>query len=382
MKKTVRIALALLAAGLLALSRAGGETLELWTTSSAHCQAYQELAALWSMENPDQPVEVHAVLYRRERIASKLTRAFVSGIRFEEGELPDLADVDFLYFPDYVFGQTTELYPLQNQLLAHRTQADGDIGEALFTHNGICYALPYAYGELALCYRLDLKNTLPDFALQAASFEGIKELAVAYQAQTGQALLSVDDLGGECFAALCAQGESDSATGYETAVQWLRQMNEAGLSSSLPTGSAYGDAFADLMRAGEPPCFITTVTNLLTLAGERPEAIGGYGVLPLPSLQNKALRVCLPATGTAALIAGSKTILARKFLSFCRFSEQAKAYPLLYIGPEGAAGDEMLREAYAVEGAVCGGRGEETAPLPANLADWIQRYPQDVLSVP
>lgn len=359
--------------------QAEGDPLLIWTTSESLGCAYQALAEKWNQQNADRPIDVTVKVYSRERIASKLTHAFTGGVRFDGNALPALADIDLLSFSNYIFEQTTDLYPLQNLLVSGRLDSAPSIGERVFTHNGICFALPYAYGDLALCYRLTLLEKLPDLKEQAASFEGLESLARRYRSLTGQPLLEVDYLGGECFSALYGQAEGTEESAYAQAVEWLRKMQSAGLSASLSTGSAYGEAFQSTMKEGGPACFITTVSNLLTLADDQPEAAALYGVLPLPSFGGISASIRLPATATAVINAGGATIRARQFLAFCRFSEEAKAYPLLYLGQAIADGDALLSARYQTDGQICADGEVRTFQADDGLAQRILSHPLDVL---
>lgn len=356
-----------------------GTALLIWTTSESLGASYQALAEKWNQQNTDQPIDVTVKVYSRERIASKLTHAFTGGVRFGSNTLPALADIDLLSFPDYIFEQTTDLYPLQNLLVSGRLDSAPSIGEWAFTHNGICFALPYAYGDLALCYRLSLLEALPDLKEQAVSFEGLESLAQRYRSLTGQPLLEVDYLGGECFSALYGQAEGSEENAYAQTVEWLQKMQNAGFSTSLSTGSAYGEAFQNAMKEGGPACFITTVSNLLTLADDQPEVAALYGVLPLPSFGGVSTAIRLPATATAVINAGGATIRAKQFLAFCRFSDEAKEYPLLYLGQPTTDGDELLAAHYQTDGQICASGEVRTFQADGGLAQRILSHPTDVL---
>lgn len=349
------------------------EEIVIWTTSAALRSSYEALSQRWNELNPDQKILLTVEVYSRERITSKLMRAFAHGVRFDEDALPSLADIDLLAFPDYFFEQTTDLHPLQNLLRSGRPEQSRSIGEELYTHNGICFALPYAHGDLVLCYRRSLTEELPSFAEKAASFEGLAELASQWHAQTGQALLSVDYLGGECVTALSAQSGD-----YDKAVLWLKEMHGKGFSQPLDPGSAYGEPFMKLMEEGKPACVITTVSNLLLLARDCPALSEQYGVLPLPSFGGISRRVCLPATATAVINTRSRTTTARQFLSFCRFSEEAKADPLLYTGVDGTEADTLLKAHYELLQPVCQTE-DHFFENPSEVIAHIRSHPKDIL---
>ena len=341
--------------------------LELWVTSQERGDIYEALAESWNEENPQEAIRLTVSVYTSQSIASKF-----DGSGYGDSGIPDLVELDYGVFPEFVFQQTADLYPLQNLLTKH----DGLVaGSDIYSRNDICFALPYHGQQLVLCYRLDLEARFPEFRQQVSSFEGLRQMGEDH----GETMLLVDYLGSEVFLAMYLQAlEGEAETAYDRVLAFLREAQESGAFGMLPSGDAYSDSLLPLLAEGAVPCFVTTQAQLESLARQNPQIPEQYGVAGLPSFGGNRYRVTAPAVAVAVHMSGSDPVLSRKFLEYCRFSEEAKAYPEFYIGEEGLQQD--LSETYQVLGSLNRQPGK-TALTAMDLSPYLAEYSRLVLDV-
>lgn len=377
MKKWIMLALLpLLLGGCARKEAVPVSELDLWVTSQARAEAYEALAESWNEEHPEEPVELNISVYSSQSIAGKFSRGFSVSTSFNGSGIPDLVELDYATFPEYVFQQTADLYPLQNLLDKHGADP---AGVSLYSKNDICFGLPYHGQQLVLCCRLDLKDRLPGFRRKAASFEGLLELGREYAADTGQPLLQVDYLGSECFLALYVQAleKAEPEEAYKQALAWLEEAREAKVSGSLASGDAYSDSFCQLLARQEVACFVTTCANLLDLAAREESIPENYAVLGLPSFGGSSCRVDAPTVAVAVHMSGGDPVLSRNFLEYCRFSEAAKDRSILCLN-QADDGAERLGEVYRVWGTL--DAEESSRSLTASQLDaYLASYSQQVL---
>lgn len=378
MKKTVLwILLVLLLCGCSAQPDAQASDLDIWVTSREHGEIYEALAEQWNRDHPQEPIRLEVSVYSAQSIASKFSWGSSVSAGYSDSGIPDLVELDYAAFPEFVFQQTADLYPLQNLLNKH----GGTVaGEEIYSKNGICFALPYHDQQLVLCYRLDLEETYPEFRRSTASFESLKELAQVYAAEQGEALLWVDYLGSEVFLALYAQAlEAQSEDAYGLVLEFLQEAQRTGAFDILPSGDAYSDSFLALLTQGAVPCFVTTQARLRSLARQDPAIPELYGVTGLPSFAGSRCRVDAPTVAVAVHMSGSDPVLSRNFLEYCRFSEAARAYPEFYIGEDGPE-QENLSAVYRVSGSLNRLPGD-SALTALELSGYLAEYSREVLDV-
>lgn len=372
------------AAAALLLCGCGKETspapavLDLWVTSQGHAETYQALAQAWNSENSDNPIQLNTSVYSSQSISSKFSRGFSVSTSFSGDSIPDLVELDYATFPEYVFQQTADLYPLKNMMTKHNGEA---AGLTLYSKNGICFALPYHGQQLVLCYRLDLEKELPGFCRNASSFEGLLEMGQSYVESGNGPLLYVDYLGSETFLALYVQALetlADPDEAYNAAIAYLEEAQNSGICGYLESGNAYADSFPELLSQQKITCLVTTQANLLRLAQDNPQIADSYGVLALPSFREVSCRVDAPAVAVAIHMSGGDSILSRDFLEYCRFSEVARAYPLFYLGEE-ANVLPALSDIFRTSGKFDQPEGTQTFTA-SEVEPYLSRYSQQVLS--
>lgn len=349
--------------------------LDLWVTSQDRADTYAALETAWNEAHPQEPIHLNISVYSSRSITSKFSQGVSAN-----GVTPDLVELDYAAFPEFVFQQTADLYPLQNLL----DKNEGSVGGVdLYSKNGICFALPYQGQQLVLCYRLDLEDRFPDWRHEATSFEVLLELGKTYAEQEGEPLLWVDYLGSELFLGLYFQaleglGEEEAA--YEAVVSWLEEAQQTQVSHYLPSGDAYSDTFSQMLVQGQIPCFVTTCANLQTLSRQEETLGEQYGVMALPSFRGIRRRVEMPAVAVAVHLSGGDPVLSRDFLEFCRFSEASKAYPAFYLGAD-STGIGDLSDSFRVLGSLQ--QAESGVSLTAiELETYLTNYSQQVLGLP
>lgn len=357
--------------------------LTVWVTTEENGAVYGSLAEAWNAAYPNKQIDLNVQVYSSQRIAAKLSRGASVGTSFSGDDLPDLVEIDYATFPQYVFQQTTDLYPLKNMLEQNVEDPSSISGVTLYSSNDICFGLPYHEQQLVLCYRLDLEEKLSGFRWQAGSFEGLMALGEAYFGLTGEPILWVDYLGSETFLALFTQALQscgDFREAYDLTLAYLKQMESSGETGYLSSGDAYAEGFPDRLARGEITCLVTTQANLKRLAREN-AAIGElYGVLPLPSFCGARCTVTAPSVAVSILMSGKHVVLARDFLQFCRFSDAAGAYAMFDL--RGTGGDivDNLSQHYRVS-------GNFSAPAPevsftaSQIEEYLTAYSRDVLGI-
>ena len=124
------------------------------------------------------------------------------------------------------------------------------------------------------------------------------------------------------------------------------------------------------------PAFVTTQAQLHSLALQNPEISENYAVAALPAFGGSRCRVDAPTVAVAVHMSGSDPVLSRKFLEYCRFSEDAKAYPGFYIGEGGDQGQD-LSENYKVLGKLNAQPGKN-ALTAMDLAEYLAEYRENM----
>ena len=354
--------------------------LTMWVTTQQNAEIYQELAEKWNAAHQDNPIRLSVSVYTSQRIAGKLDRVSSIGTSFSGNTFPDLMEISYAALPDFVFPQTTELYPLKHMLDKNGESAADIPGACLYSSNEICFALPYQNQQLVLCYRLELEQQIKRFQTQASSFEGLAKMGRQYASQHAQPLLMVDYLGSETFLALfvqAMQGTDDSRQAYDAAVRWLRQAEQSGAVGYLSSGDAYSASFQTMLQEGSVNCVVTTQDNLRRLAQADASIGRQYGVLPLPSFQAQRCTVYAPTVAAAVSMGTENVILARNFLEFCRFSGVAEAYPTFALCKSGQSVEENLSALYPVSGKYDAPQAKPWTG--ADLKNYLTEYSDDVL---
>ena len=376
-KGIVFLLLAVLLAGCGAQPGPQAADLDLWVTSRERGEVYEALAEKWNREHPQEPIRLEVSVYSSQSIAGKFSRGFSVSAGYGDSGIPDLVELDYAAFPEFVFSQTADLYPLQNLL---SKQGGTVAGGSIYSKNGICFALPYRDQQLVLCYRLELEERYPEFRQKVTSFEGLRELGEDYAAETGEGLLWVDYLGSEVFLALYGQAvEEEPERAYDQVVDFLKAGQESGAFAMLPSGDAYSESLLPLLAEGAVPCFVTTRAQLGSLARQDPAIPEQYGVAGLPTFGGNRYRVDAPTVAVAVHMSGSDPVLSRDFLEYCRFSEAAKEYPEFYLG-EDPVKTEELSDTYRALGSLNRqpGKAELTA---MDLSGCLAEYSRLVLDI-
>ena len=100
----------------LLLSGCGGQPgpqakdLELWVTSWERARIYEALAESWNEAHPQEPVRLEVSVYSSQSIGSKFSWGLSVSAGFGDSGIPDLVELDYATFPEFVFQQTADLF--------------------------------------------------------------------------------------------------------------------------------------------------------------------------------------------------------------------------------------------------------------------------------
>lgn len=312
--------------------QAEATTLILWCVGEEAVRDYQELAVLWNQEHSEQRIALETHVMRAQQLVNRLDSVF-EGHTLANDILPDLVDIPCAELARYVYPNANNLYPLDKILKAGAREATAADAPAMV--NGKCFGLVYA-GDLAvLCCDASIYEQY--VGTETFNLELLERIAQRYQTQTGHAFLGVDYYDDSVYVALCEAASLRGASAGEAAEEaagLLHTLRQEGASAPIDGAGVCGDAFVEALGAQNPAAFITPLSEALRFAHRWEDTAKSLVLVPLSAGNGTAL--ILPQTATAVPIRCAQPKLAREFLSFARFSEQARAFPLLYRGVEEA----------------------------------------------
>lgn len=310
--------------GLLGLSSAMAQELELWTFANTHARWFKEQAERYKAEvNPDFDLKVVEIAYSdmHDRLRISLQSGGIGA--------PDLSDVEQGAFGSFLRGGGDPGFvPLNNmlesggynkQLVSNR--------QALYTYDDVTYGIEHALTPVVLYYRADIWEgagvdpqgfeTWDDFVMGAR---------IVLEQNPGVVPLPINETlpevilrqrGGDYFD---AEGNVtiDSELSIDT-MNWLLGLIDEGIAAQMPTDSAQWAAFKD----GTQIAMVGADWYAGSLKDNASELEGMWKAAPLPAWEEGGIRTSVwGGTGLTVIASGDNVEEAKRFLEFAMLSEE------------------------------------------------------------
>jgi len=307
---------------------ADATTLELMTFVDLHARFYEEMAAQWNVEHPDNQIRIDARVLPFEAMHQRAQMSLHTG-----EEVPDIIDLELSMFPNFVRGEQVLMdlsdvaAPYENDLVQARMQ--------LYARDGQQLGLPTHVGATLAYYNTDLLDAAGINWQDIHTWEDFKNAGIAYHEATGKTFgafeagdvfqlnLMVGQLGGEYL----DENSNPQLTSPEVvkALQTIQDMFEAGAIDRVPGANLHAEEAYQALNNGDFAAVIMPAWYLSRFTNYMPEMSGHWVVAPAPTFGAEGVVETIGGggTGTAVPVGAAHPELAKEFLAFAKLSEFA-----------------------------------------------------------
>lgn len=308
----------------------GATDLEFWTFVELHGNFYEEMAAKWNEENPDEQINVNVNVMPYDDMHNKLQIALTSG----EGA-PDFVDIEQGKFANFTQG-TPALMDLTDA--ASEYTASGDIVQSrldLYSKDGALYGIPTHVGATVAFYNTELLEDAGIDYTTIKTWDDFKEAGSKYYEATGKYLGTADttalwtenlllaELGGEY-----TDGDTVTVNSPEMneALGILKDLYDAHAIGTVPGGNPDKEEAYGAFNSGDFACAIMPMWQMSRYTSYMPELSGKIAIAPAPVVDNtKAKSVGGGGTGTAVVADSENAELAARFVAYAKLSTEGAA---------------------------------------------------------
>jgi arabinosaccharide transport system substrate-binding protein len=300
---------------------------EFWTFQDLHVGFYEEMAAKWNEENPNEPIKLVTTVYPFDDMHNKLLIALQSGVG-----APDLVDIEIGKYANYLKGDI-QLAPLNDIVepeLNNIVKARVDIYSKDGKYYGICFHVGAAviYYNTELCDEagIDWKNikTWDEY------YEAGKKLKAALPDKYWASVESGDvwhmwpmisSQGGDM---LTKDGKPDiSSAQMVKALEFNRKLLDEGIATVAPGNYHHSEEFYALMNSGAIASIVMPMWYMDRFTDHMPDLSKKIAIAPLPVWEAGQPRsVGMGGTGTSITAQCENPDLVKRFLSFAKLSKE------------------------------------------------------------
>ena len=334
MKKLVALVLALcMLLSLSSFATAEGTTMTFWTFISQHQTFWENMAALWNEQNPDEQIDLQCTTIGYDDMHNKLKIA----LQADEGA-PDICDVELGQFPnvlaysDKLTDLTTYMEPYMADLVKARFE--------IYAKDGKYYGAPTHVGAMVAFYDKDLLASAGIDYTTIKTWDDWYNAGVALKAVVPDAWMGTVETSTQWVASLMlAQQGSDWQTADGTAatvntpevakiIDTQKSWLEAGICEVCPGGQPDTEEGKAYIAANKIACVIMPFWYMSRFTGEIGEVCANrYVVAPCPVFEEGQIRsIGQGGTGTVVYANGANPDLAARFLAFAKISPTGNQY--------------------------------------------------------
>ena len=307
---------------------AEAEPITFWTFQELHVEYYEKMAAKWTEENPDKPIELIPTVYPFDDMHTKLLIALQDGVG-----APDLVDIEVGKYANFLKGNI-QLLPLNDIVepaLDHIIKARVDI----YSKDGNYYGICFHAGAAAIFYNtevceeagIDWQNIKTWDEFYAAGKQ-LKETAPDKYWTSVEAtdiwhmwpLLA--ELGGDMTD---ADGNITIDTPQMAQVlEFNRKMVDEGIAVVAPGSYHHAEEFYAMMNNGEIGSIVMPMWYLDRFTNYMPDLAHKIATAPLPVWEEGQKRsIGQGGTGTSITNQAKNPELVKEFLAFAKLSTEA-----------------------------------------------------------
>lgn len=301
--------------------------IEFWTFQDLHVKFYENMAAKWNEENPNEPINLIPTVYPFDDMHNKLLIALQSGVG-----APDLVDIELGKYANFLKGDI-QLVPINDIVepeLKNIVKARVDIYSKDGNYYGICFHVGAAviYYNTELCDKagIDWKNikTWDEY------YEAGKKLKAALPDKYWESVESSDiwhmwpmlsSQGGDM---LTKDGKPDiNSPQMVKVLQYNRKMLDEGIAAVAPGNFHHSEEFYALMNSGAIGSIVMPMWYMDRFTDHMPDLSKKIAIAPLPVWQAGQPRsVGMGGTGTSITKQCKNPEIVKKFLAFCKLSRE------------------------------------------------------------
>lgn len=307
----------------------GATPVEMWVFAELHASYYEEMAAQWNENNPDEQIELNVIVYPYQDMHNKLQLAANSG----EG-MPDVVDIEVNKFANFVKGSNPPLYDLTE---AAEPYVD-DIVQArldLYSRDGKLFAYPTHVGAFVAFYNTELLEAAGVDYTTIETWEDFEAAGVEYNESTGKAFgvastsvffqepLMVAQAGGQIF-----EDDGLGAVSIDTpemigVMEQMAGMKESGAISSIPGASPDDEEAFGAINSGDYAAIVYPAWYTSRFVDYMPDLAGKIAIAPAPAPAGADVQT-IGGGGTGAAISKESPVaeLAADWLAFAKLSPE------------------------------------------------------------
>ena len=326
MKKIAALVLALcMLVGMMSFASAETTKLTMWTFIAQHQEFYENMAAIWNEQNPDEQIEIQVTTLPYDDMHNKYKIALQS----DEGA-PDLCDVEIGQFPnvlafnDKLVDLTTYMEPYMADLVKARFE--------IYAKDGKYYGAPTHVGAMVAFYDKGLLESAGIDYTTIKTWDDWKAAGETLKAAVPDAWMGTVETSTQWLASLMlAQQGKDWQDGtnafvntpevakiIDTQKSWL----EAGICEVCPGGQPDTEEGKAYIANNKIACVIMPFWYMSRFTGEIKDVCKDrYVVAPCPVFEEGQIRsIGQGGTGTVVYANGTNPDLCARFLAHVKIS--------------------------------------------------------------
>ena len=174
-------------------------TLTFWTFVAEHADYYEDAAASWNEQYPDQQLKIEAIVMPFDQLYQNLLISLQSGVG-----APDLVDVELGQAATQMRGSNPPFEPLNEELepyLDYLVQSRLDN----FEKNGKYYGVDYHVGTMVMFYNTEILEQAGIDYLDIVTWDDYIEAGKIIKERTGAWMTQVETTVGSAFEAMTTQ---------------------------------------------------------------------------------------------------------------------------------------------------------------------------------
>ncbi len=328
MKKLVALALALcMLLGMTTFASAETTKLTMWTFIAQHQDYFEQAAARWNAEHPDEQIEIEVTTLGYDDMHNKYKIA----LQADEGA-PDLCDVELGQFPNVLAfsDKLVDLTPYMEPLMGNLVQARFEI----YAKEGKYFGAPLHVGAMVCFYDVELLKSAGIDYTTIKTWDDWKAAGEQLKAAVPDAWMGTVETSTQWVASLMlAQLGKDWQDGtnafintpevakiVDTQKSWL----EAGICETCPGGQPDTEEGKAYIANNKVACVIMPFWFMSRFTDEIGESCKDrYVVAPCPVFEEGQIQsVGAGGTGTVVYANGTNADLAARFVMFAKIEDE------------------------------------------------------------
>jgi len=298
-----------------------------WTVNSVYEQYHLDMAQKWNTAHPDRQISLKTRVLEGNQINDKLWTTLHSGMLVSGYDVPDLIDIEYQDFADYVAQNNCLLYPLfESEQVKANKQFEA------YIYRDLCFGIPYGMDKMVLYYNEELLAEAGIRMDDILTWDDFVAAGRQYYQNTGKAFTSIDAGHYDFYITLLSQQGMDynnTSLGLKSEksilmLEFMERLVTEHVAVLMPGGRADSSLFYSAFGEGEIAVLLDQLSRAAVLADRLPELSGKIGISYIPQMSGgEPTQVWIPGYATAITMTCDAEALLKEFLEFARLNEAA-----------------------------------------------------------